>query len=230
MSARGLMRAEVPSATLAIVTDDDLPLLTRSLSGRQLLALDILLAAGYTLVLATMAAAAPPAAAVRDSSPPGCGQPSSWRWAFPLALGGCGRCRVRHQPGGVAPGAQQGVVRDGLAGGVRALHRRRYGGRSAREPPVVALASVLGSWCSSSLAARCHLRPRRDRRSCAVVWAARGPSAVRSASGDGSRIAPENGRSSARSRTRGFGSPDLHDIVAHGLSLIVVRAATANHV
>jgi len=153
MSARGLMRAEVPSATLAIVTDDDLPLLTRSLSGRQLLALDILLAAGYTLVLATMAAAAPPAAA-------GPGQLPAWlrpaiilAMGFPLALGGCGRCRVRHQLAASLWRSARASSATGRRVGFALYTVAVTEGRSAREPPVVALASVLASWCSSSLAA-----------------------------------------------------------------------------
>jgi signal transduction histidine kinase len=228
------MPARGPPDTLSAM-DDDRAVLTRQLSRSQLILLDGAVAAAYALVLVAIVISRPP------TGDPG-GAASTWlqlvvvlTMAVPLAAR-----RVWPVPvfGVVFAASVLALVlantRDGFLGAAFALYvvatRER---RPAREPTLlIAALSVagivllvaggstapidasVGSIVLGALVLGCAWtigRAVRERR----LFAARAAAQLveRSVAGERLRIAR-----------------DLHDVIAHGLSLIVVKAGTANHV
>ncbi len=211
----------------------DQPILTRPLSHRQRIAVDLVVAVAYLVVLLTVA--------LESGAPERIGLPAPAAAAVVLAMGAPLAVR-RLWPvpvfvavlGASAIGFGLDIVHDGFVGAGLALYVVAIGERSIRPrptlgiagiavvgltllivaggpPPIVADAGPLivglvvlaGSWTIG--------RAVRERR----LFAER--SAIQIAQ----RSATEERLRIAR---------DLHDIVAHGLSIIVVKAATANHV
>ena len=212
---------------------NDQPVLTRALSPRQLLAVDLVAAVAYTLVLLTVAlgSAAPERVRVPATAAAAIvlamGAPLAVRrlWPVPVFLMVLGASGI---------GAALDIVHDGFVGAGFALYVVAIGERAIAPRPtigvaaiavigltvlvvaggspplvgdagplIVAIVDLAGSWTIG--------RAVRERRRFAQ----------RSATQLAERAVAEERLRIAR---------DLHDIVAHGLSIIVVKAATANHV
>ncbi len=211
----------------------DQPILTRPLSRRQLLALDLVAAVAYTAVVLTVAlgsgtpertaVSAPAAAAIVLAM----GVPLTARRLWPVPV-------FVLVLAASLTGFALGIVRDGFVGAAFALYIVAIGQRPVPPRPTLGIAAIAtvglvvlvvaggpvplvadagpllvglvllaGSWTIG--------RAVRERRRFAE----------RSAIQLAERAVTEERLRIAR---------DLHDIVAHGLSIIVVKAATANHV
>ncbi len=215
--------------------NDDQPVLIRPLSTRQLMALDVVVSAGYTLFLVAMVSAGAGQTSVAGAVPAwmpylmvlAIGLPLAVRRLWPLSI-----FMIVFGASVIALGL--GLVRDGFVGAGFALYVvAATEGRSGREPTrLIALASVIGLIVLVTAGSPVPL------------LAEAGPIIVGAVVLGGSwtigRAVRERRRFAQRSAAQLVGravaeerlriARDLHDIVAHGLSLIVVRAATANHV
>ncbi len=215
--------------------NDDQPVLTRPLSTRQLIALDVVASAGYTLFLVAMVSAGAGRTSVSGAVPAwmpylvvlAIGLPPATRrlWPRPVFLIVFGASLI-------ALGL--GVVREGFVGAGFALYMVAVtGDRSGREPTrLIALASVIGLIVLVAAGSPVPLPAEAGQ---VVVGAV-----VLGGSWTIGRAVRERRRFAQRSAAQLVEhavteerlriARDLHDIVAHGLSLIVVRAGTANHV
>lgn len=210
--------------------DDEQPIFTRPLTRAQLAGLDALVASGYTLVLATMVLA--------DSSSPialwarlgvvfAMGLPLAARRFWPLPV-----FAVAFATSVVA--LVSGVAHDAFVGAAFALYLVAVvGDRPSREPTlVIATLGALGAVALVMAGSSQPLGPDTGSIVVGVVVLA-GAWTVGRAVRERRRFA---GRAAAQLVERAVSEErlriarDLHDIVAHGLSLIVVKAATANHV
>ena len=214
---------------------DDQPVLTRPLSARQLMALDVVASAGYTLFLVATVSAGAGQTSVAGAVPAwmpylvvlAIGLPLAARRLWPLPI-----FVIVFGASLIALG--MGVVRDGFVGAGFALYMVAVTeDRSGREPTrLIALASLLG--VLALVAAGSPLPVLAEAGQIVVGAVVLGGSwtigrAVRERRRFAQRSAAQLvERAVAEERLRI--ARDLHDIVAHGLSLIVVRAATANHV
>ncbi len=222
------------------MTDDD-RLFTRQLTHGQLLGLDALAAAAYTLVLAGMMMAQAPGGAGATNAP-GLEHVPMWaRWVVVLAMGPpVALRRVRPVAAfAVVFGASvvaliAGIVRDDFVGAAFALYLvAAVERRPSWEPtaPIAAL-SLIGIFL---LVAAGSPVPVSDLAASIVTGAV-----VLGAAWTIGRAVRERRRFAERAAAQRVQralteerlriARDLHDIVAHGLSLIVVKAATANHV
>ena len=215
--------------------NDDQPVLTRPLSTRQLMALDVVVSAGYTLFLVAMVSAGAGQTSVAGAVPAwmpylvvlAIGLPLAARRLWPLPV-----FTIVFGASLIALGL--GVVRDGFVGAGFALYMVAVAGGS------------VGTRTDAPDRARERDRPDRpgDRRQPGPLQAEAGQVIVGAVVLGGSwtigRAVRERRRFAQRSAAQLVEravaeerlriARDLHDIVAHGLSLIVVRAATANHV
>ena len=215
--------------------NDDQPVLTRPLSTRHLLALDVVVSAGYTLFLVAMVSAGAGQTSVAGAVPAwvpylvvlAIGLPLAARRLWPLPV-----FTIVFGASLIALGL--GVARDGFVAAGFALYMVAVAGdRSGREPTrLIALASVIGLIALVTAGSPVPLQAEAGQ---VVVGAVvlGGSWTIGRAVRERRRFAQRSAaqlveRAVAEERLRI--ARDLHDIVAHGLSLIVVRAATANHV
>jgi signal transduction histidine kinase len=225
-------------ATLTLTMEGrDLPVLTRELSRVQLVALDVVVAAGYTLIVATMAAT--------SGSALGAGQahaPPTWlRWAIVLAMGlPLAVRRIWPVPAfAVAFGASAaalllGIVRDDFAGAGYVLYLVAVSGPRARREPTLAIAGLSAAGGLLLVVAGAPVSPGADASAIvtgAVVLGAawtigRAVRERRLLARQASDQLVERAVADERLRI----ARDLHDVVAHGVSLMVVEAGTARHV
>jgi signal transduction histidine kinase len=210
--------------------DDEQPIFTRPLTRAQLAALDVLVATGYTLVLVTTAlaeAASPIALWARVLVVLAMGLPLAARRFWPLPV-----FAVVFAASVVALVA--GVAHDGFVGAAFVLYLvAAVGDRPSREPTlVIATIGALGAVSLVVAGSSQPLGPDTGSIVVGIVVLA-GAWTIGRAVRERRRFA---GRAAAQLVERAVSEErlriarDLHDIVAHGLSLIVVKAATANHV
>ncbi len=215
--------------------NDDQPVLTRSLSTRQLMALDVVASAGYTLFLVAMVSAGAGQTSVSGAVPAwmpylvvlAIGLPLAARRLWPLPI-----FVIVFGASLIALG--MGVAREGFVAAGFALYMvAATEDRSGRKPTrLIALGSVIG--LVVLVTAGSPVPPLAEAGPIIVGAVVLGGSwtigrAVRERRRFAHRSAAQLvERAVAEERLRI--ARDLHDIVAHGLSLIVVRAAAANHV
>ncbi len=211
--------------------DDEQPIFTRPLTRTQLAGLDALAASGYTLVLSTMVlaeSASPMAPWARLLVVFAMGLPLAARRFWPLPV-----FAVAFAASVVALVA--GVAHDAFVGAAFALYLVAVvGDRPSREPTLVI--ATLGALGAATLVMAGSSRPLGPDAGSIVVGSLScspgpGPSAGPYASAAGSRNAqPRNSWSARSPRSGSADRPRPARIVAHGPPLIVVKAATANHV
>ena len=215
--------------------NDDQPVLTRPLSTRQLMALDVVASAGYTLLLVAMVGSG----LVRTS---GSGAAPAWMQYLVVLTIGLPLAARRRWPlpifvivfGASLIALGMGIVRDGFVGAGFALYMVAVTeDRSGREPTrLIALASVIGLLVLVTAGSPVPLMAEAGQIVVGAVILG-GSWTIGRAVRERRRFAQRSAaqlveRAVAQERLRI--ARDLHDIVAHGLSLIVIRAATANHV
>ncbi len=213
---------------------EDERLLTRPLSPRQLIALDALAAAAYMLVLATLAV--PQAGAGGGSGVPLFGRlVVIAAMALPLPAR-----RIKPLPVlavvlvASAMALVLGVVRDGFVGAGFALYVVASSERYGRREPTLLIAGLAVAGAVTLVMAGSTVPLAPDLGSVVVGGVVlAGAWTVGRAVRERRRFAERSAaqlveRAIAEERLRI--ARDLHDVVAHGLSLIVVKASTANHV